>query len=100
MSCGIPVGSADFPTGSKDLLLNETSDESYGLILPAFVDDFTSETPYRMDEMDKIWSEKIMELINDNEKLCFYKEQALKRSKQFTVQKMGNTWNKLISNSI
>jgi len=53
-----------------------------------------------MDEMDKIWSEKIMELINDNEKLCFYKEQALKRSKQFTVQKMGNTWNKLISNSI
>lgn len=100
MSCGIPVVSADFPTGSKDLLLNETSDESYGLILPAFVDDFTSETPYRMDEMDKIWSEKIMELINDNEKLCFYKEQALKRSKQFTVQKMGNTWNKLISNSI
>jgi glycosyltransferase involved in cell wall biosynthesis len=70
MACGLLVISFDCPSGPSEIL----QDNKYGILVP-------------LKDEDKL-VEAIVGLLKDKEKISYYKEQAKKRVKDFSLEKI------------
>ena len=91
MACGLPIISADCPTGPREILLDGNSENEYGILLPPFELDF-NKTNNNTTSLHEYWAEKIIELMKDKNKMEFYKNQSVKRCMDFTIEKSAKKW--------
>lgn len=77
MSCGLPAVSFDCPCGPKDLI----EDEKNGYLIPA-------------GEIE-LMSEKILDLINNPEKILEFSDKAIKKSLEYSEEIIMEKWKKL-----
>ncbi len=91
LGCGTPAVAADCPTGPKELLREKN--ESFGLLLPPFKDDF-----YRQENslLEHEWADAMVKLLKDECQLSYYRRQSLKRAEKFTREKTGEQWQELV----
>jgi len=77
MHVGLPILSSDIPS-QKDVLVRESDGLEAGIVIP-------------LDQPDK-WIENINRLKNENHLCATLSNNALKRSQDFTVEKMTNSY--------
>jgi glycosyltransferase involved in cell wall biosynthesis len=95
MACGLPVVSADCPTGPREILRDETNKNEYGILLPSFELNFNKKINYSTS-LHEHWAKKIIELLEDKNKMEFYKTQSLKRCKDFSIEESSQKWLEII----
>lgn len=96
MVCGLPVISADCPTGPAEILKDKN--ESYGILMPVF-DFHFNQNDMTVNDIHQQWADKILQLISDKEQMEFYKAQSLKRVKDFSVEKSCKKWLQIIEDT-
>lgn len=96
MACGLPVISSDCPTGPKEILLDENTNEIYGFLLPLFDHryDLMDET---VNENHELWADTIVELLHNKNKLEQLGKQSYKRVKQYTIDVVCKKWMDILS---
>ena len=77
-SFGLPVISMDFDTGPRDIISNGTD----GYII----------TGKDMRTVKNLFSKKILELLNDKEKLKLLNKNALKAARRFSEEEIIKKW--------
>ncbi len=92
MACGLPVVAADCATGPADLL--KEGEKSFGVLLPAFEDDFYAREDNAV--LEQHWSQRLVELLSDKQQLGDLASQSAKRATNYHVDIIGNQWNQLI----
>lgn len=97
MGCGVPVIAADCKTGPRELLLEQN--EKFGILMPAFTDDFDKEIT-ATSNLEKEWADEIVSLLEDKRKYIFMKGQSYKRSQKFRIDRMGQKWLQVIESLI
>jgi glycosyltransferase involved in cell wall biosynthesis len=93
MSCAVPVVSANCQTGPAEILLE--GNEKFGLLLPPFENSFHAGDS-ALSELEKEWVKAISVLLNDGEKMTFFSNQSLIRSKKYSIEKTGTKWRDLL----
>lgn len=103
MACGLPIVSADCPTGPREFLapdtvgqtprpLREAEQAEFGLLLPVPNDS----DPSTVD----IWAGELNRLLGDQQRLRHYSEKSLARAQDFTREKVGAQWLALIDDLV
>ncbi len=82
MACGLPVIATDSAGGTKEALGNS------GILIPNFSDKYSEEITKEEEKLAK----KIIELLNDKEKLKYYKKQSEDRKNYFKNKKIVEKW--------
>lgn len=95
MACGLPVVAADCPTGPGEIIERISGEGLYGILMPPFTLDF-SVAGITATTLHGQWAKKIIELLNNKAQMEFYKKMSLKRCMDFTIEKSGEKWLKLI----
>lgn len=92
MRCGVPVVAADCATGPAEIL--RKGDESFGILLPPFTDDF----PPARDTaaLEASWGEIIVSLLKDPAELDRLAHQSRRRAAEFSENIMGTRWLELL----
>ena len=103
MACGLPIVSADCPTGPREFLAPETIGHTerpirsaetgeYGLLLPIPA----SNDPATID----LWATQLDEILGDSARLAAMAGRSLTRAEDFTREKVGAHWLALIDELI
>jgi glycosyltransferase involved in cell wall biosynthesis len=96
MACKLPVVSTDCPTGPKEILVNDETQEEYGILLPTFKEQFSNSN--LLNETHEIWSERLISLINDEKGLKHYIKQSQKRVADYSLERILNKWEDILKN--
>jgi glycosyltransferase involved in cell wall biosynthesis len=96
MACGLPVISSDCPTGPKEILLDEESNEIYGLLLPLF-DHLYDLQDESTNENHLLWANSVTGLLRDKNQLRQLCQQSNKRAKQYTTDAVCKKWMDILS---
>lgn len=89
--CKTPVISSDCPTGPREVLISIDVPEA-GILLPTFKSDFSLST----SEL-QLWSKSILSLLCDRSKVDTLQENGLKRSQDFSKQRVLKDWEYILS---
>ena len=100
MACGLPIVSADCPTGPREFLAPATLGDAvrplrrakpgeYGMLLPIP----NEQDPGSID----IWVEALDRLIGDEAELRRMAESSLARAEDFSREKVGAQWRELVA---
>jgi glycosyltransferase involved in cell wall biosynthesis len=92
MACGLPVIAADCATGPSDLLMD--GEEYFGVLLPAFEDDFYSRE--ENSALEQQWTETLLELLSNKDQLEYLALRAFNRAGQYHNDIIGYQWRQLI----
>jgi glycosyltransferase involved in cell wall biosynthesis len=102
--CGTPIISADCISGPREILapnsdlttkLTQPEYTNCGVLMPVFDGNYyNSSTPIM--PLEKQWEEEILALLNDNQLLIHYKNNAIKRGLEFDYLKKIKEWKQLI----
>lgn len=80
MSMGLPVIATDCMTGPKEIL-----EDRYGVLIPNMSREEDFE-PAHITEEDKNLAQEITELLEDKEKVSYYRKMALQRAGEYTAK--------------
>lgn len=92
MACGLPVVSADCPTGPNEILQSLPGERNYGILMPAFKPALNM----LASSLHKEWALQIISVMNDNEQKEFYRKRGISRCMDFTIEKSLEKWLKVI----
>jgi glycosyltransferase involved in cell wall biosynthesis len=92
MACGLPVVAANCATGPSDLLTE--AGEQFGVLLPAFEDEFYSNEDN--SALEQQWADALLELLNNNNQLVDLGSLASTRAQQYHSDRIGYQWKQLI----
>jgi glycosyltransferase involved in cell wall biosynthesis len=92
MASGIPVMSADCPTGPREILAPDDAHTTFGIVKNGAI------LPMIRDETDlehiRIWADTVQQLIRNPELLGEMKMNALERVKSYEKSSLGPLWTK------
>jgi glycosyltransferase involved in cell wall biosynthesis len=94
MCCGIPVVSANCPTGPLEMLTEKDSNE---ITYPYFAE-YGVLMPLMKEENFDVWSQGLITLLNDKNMLANYSSQSSKRSEVFSKENNTRHLVELIEN--
>ena len=105
MAIGLPVISADCPSGPRELLgspeilnrkINDIFDADYGILIPRL--DLPEKTgDESITATEKILTQAIAHLLRDSEKRFYYARQAKARAKSYSFESFFEKWSLIIS---
>lgn len=100
MICGMPVLSADCPTGPREILAPATATPAqplrhleagpYGLLLPMLT------TPATLAADQAVWTQALSELLSDPAQRVHLGQQARQRMEAFTRERIFSQWLNLV----
>jgi glycosyltransferase involved in cell wall biosynthesis len=93
MACGVPVLSANCPTGPQEMLMK---DYQHNIELPIFAD-YGLLLPILKESTFDIWSQSIGDLLASEVKLCLYRSKSFERSVDFAQATNANQINELVA---
>ncbi|MEO6358446.1 MAG: glycosyltransferase [Ferruginibacter sp.] len=96
MACGLPVISSECPTGPKEILHDENSNEIYGLLLPLFDHRYDLQDE-SINENHVLWAATIIELLNNKNHLKQLCQQSNKRVQHYTIDAVCKKWMDILS---
>ena len=100
MACGLPVVSADYKYGAKELLapdmdlkteIHEVTYGKYGILVPE-MDDKKYETKDELTNAEKMLADAIIEMLQNEEQRNDYKQRIMKRAADFDPDKITQEW--------
>lgn len=92
MACKVPVISTDCPSGPREILEPNNSEElknQYGFLVPAINNN-------NKFEVENMIAEIIIDLLNDEEQRKIYADKSYKRVKDFDIKIIIKEWEKLL----
>ncbi len=104
MACGLPVVSADCPSGPREILAPDTPVEKiadkkeyaeFGILTPPLESEYL-DASHDMTFAENEMADSIIELLSDHELLKSYAEKAVKRAKDFSPESISAQWSELI----
>lgn len=96
MACGVPIISVDCPHGPREILEGDITNKSIPLSKP-FEAKYGILTPQLNSKKNiKLMANQIINLLNNKEKIKYYRSMSLLRSKHFTLEKMGRKYDDII----
>lgn len=106
MSCGVPVISADFQSGAREILAPGTDCTQkikegiefaeYGVITPVSASS-VNDSPEELDVGEICLVQAIQQMINEPDIRKKYSELSYERAKAFSVERMSDDWKKEIT---
>lgn len=104
MACGVPVVSADCPSGPREILApdmefayqtKEPEFARYGILMPVFDGEYKkADDPLTREE--KVWAETLSEILSNEKLLNEYGEKAKERALDFDMDKIIKQWLEVI----
>lgn len=105
LACGIPVVSTNCKTGPDEILfpemkhstsLNKAKLGKYGILMPIFTEEKFIEADIPLSEEENMWVSTLNKILDDHT-INFNSEDALRRAKDYELDKVILKWKDLIN---